>query len=215
MRSRPSIPTLNFCLGRKGLRALYSRHSPQPVLSTVVAPSGGVQRTTYRERGSGQRTTNPPKTGEQPANLARPTHGHLNQSTGPLFSYSCPASRRLRFGVVQSLMGCKHYARMLGLSRGYPYILYLSLSKWDAAPFVPFFHKATFGRKIRWQIAIVPPRICHCSCFSVACQVAVQNLRAAHASISARAEVRRFRSEREKFRLSSRGHFSTAGPIAT
>jgi len=31
-------------------------------------------------------------------------------------------------------MGCKQYARMLGLSRGYPYILYLSLSKWDAAP---------------------------------------------------------------------------------
>ena len=41
-------------------------------------------------------------------------------------------------------MGCKQYARMLGLSRGYPYILYLSLSKWDAAPSVPFFHKATF-----------------------------------------------------------------------
>jgi hypothetical protein len=41
-------------------------------------------------------------------------------------------------------MGCKQYARMLGLSRGYPYILYLSLSKWDAAPSVAFFHKATF-----------------------------------------------------------------------
>ena len=38
-------------------------------------------------------------------------------------------------------MGCKQYARMLGLSRGYPYILYLSLSKWDAAPVAPFFHK--------------------------------------------------------------------------
>jgi hypothetical protein len=45
-------------------------------------------------------------------------------------------------------MGCKQYARMLGLSRGYPYILYLSLSKRDAAPFVPFvpfFHKAALG----------------------------------------------------------------------
>src|SRR5450631_2104027 len=64
----------------------------------------------------------------------------------------------------------------------------------------------------RWS---VPPRICHYSSFSVACQVAVQNFRAAHASISARAEGRRFRSEREKFRLFSRGHFSTAGPMAT
>ncbi len=41
-------------------------------------------------------------------------------------------------------MGCKQYARMLGLSRGYPYILYLSLSKWDAAPFPEIFHKAEF-----------------------------------------------------------------------
>ena len=31
-------------------------------------------------------------------------------------------------------MGCKQYNRMLGLSRGYPHILYLSLNKWDAAP---------------------------------------------------------------------------------
>ena len=31
-------------------------------------------------------------------------------------------------------MGCKQYARMLGLSRGYPHILYPSLNKWDAAP---------------------------------------------------------------------------------
>jgi hypothetical protein len=41
-------------------------------------------------------------------------------------------------------MGCKQYARILGLSRGYPYILYLSLSKWDATLSVPFFHKVTF-----------------------------------------------------------------------
>jgi len=50
-------------------------------------------------------------------------------------------------------MGCKQYARMLGLSRGYPYILYLSLSKWDAAPSPPFFHKAVFPSKsqvARW-----------------------------------------------------------------
>jgi hypothetical protein len=85
--------------------------------------------------------------GTQPANLANPAHGHPNRSTGPLFSCSCPASPRLRSGGVQSLMGCKQYARMLGLSRGYPYILYLSLSKWDAAPFVPFFHKAALVEK--------------------------------------------------------------------
>ena len=55
---------------------------------------------------------------------------------------------------------------MLGLSRGYPHILYLSLSKWDAAPIVPLFHKAAFcgsGRsKIRWHAGAVPPWICHC-----------------------------------------------------
>ena len=135
--------------------------------------------------------------------------------TDPLFSCSYPASPRLRSGVVRSLMGCKQYARMLGLSRGYPHILYLSLSKWDAAPSPKLFHRAEFPLKIRWHVEAVPPRICHRSSFSVACQVAVQNFRAAHASISARAELRRFRSEREKFRLSSRGHFSTAGPMAT
>jgi hypothetical protein len=191
------------------LRALHSRHFPQPVVSTVVAPSGGVQRTTYRERGNGHRTTNPPKIWQD--------RRIVTSTEAPILCFLAVARHRHASvsGVVQSLMGCKRYARMLGLSRGYPYILYLSLSKWDAAPFVPFFHKATFGRETRWHIAAVPPRICHCSCFSVACQVAVQNLRAAHASISARAEVRRFRSEREKFRLSSRGHFSTAGPMAT
>ena len=59
-------------------------------------------------------------------------------------------------------MGCKQYARMLGLSRGYPYILYLSLSKWDAAPSPGLFHRGIFreyhGQKIRWHDSIVPPR---------------------------------------------------------
>jgi hypothetical protein len=72
-------------------------------------------------------------------------------------------------------MGCKQYARMLGLSRGYPHILYLSLSKWDAAPLAPFFHKAAFRRKFRWHAAAGHPGFCHCSSFSVACQVAVQS----------------------------------------
>src|ERR1700690_163333 len=112
-------------------------------------------------------------------------------------------------------MGCKQYARMLGLSRGYTYILYLILINGGAPPSPPLFHRAVLPSKFRWHVGAVPPRICHYSSFSVACQVAVQNVRSAHASISARAEVRRFRSEREKFRLFSRGHFSTAGPMAT
>ena len=113
-------------------------------------------------------------------------------------------------------MGCKQYARMLGLSRGYPYILYLSLSKWDAAPLPGFFHKVTFrsatGKSsvARWSCATW---ICQCSSFR-GLQVAAQISGAAHASISARAEVRRFRSEMGKFRRFSRG-FSTAGPMAT
>ena len=182
------------------------------LLSRVVVAGGGGP--------AGQRPPQEPDLGLQPSALKPTTSAgrcRVTSTTAHTLCFLALAMPCHTF-VLEALkgsMGCKHYARMLGLSRGYPYILYLSLSKWDAAPFVPFFHKATFGRKIRWQIAVVPPRICHCSCFSVACQVAVQNLRAAHASISARAEVRRFRSEREKFRLSSRGHFSTAGPIAT
>jgi len=35
-------------------------------------------------------------------------------------------------------MGCKQYNRMLGLSRGYPHILYLGLNKWDAGPDLRF-----------------------------------------------------------------------------
>jgi len=54
-------------------------------------------------------------------------------------------------------MGCKQYARMLGLSRGYPYILYLSLIKWDAAPSPPFFHRAVFPSKFRWHVGLCHP----------------------------------------------------------
>jgi hypothetical protein len=197
------------------LRALLERRFPQPDLSTVVAPSGGVQRTTLQRTRERPPHYNPPKNGLYLESFAKLAPGHLNLSADPVFSYSCLALPRLHFEGVQSLMGCKQYARMLGLSRGYPYILYLSLSKWDAGPSPKFFHRATLPLNIRWHVGAVPPRICHCSSFSVACQVAVQDFRAAHASISARAEVRRFRSEREKFRLSSRGHFSTAGPMAT
>jgi hypothetical protein len=37
-------------------------------------------------------------------------------------------------------MGCKQYLCMLGLSRGYPYILYLSLNAWDACLEASIFH---------------------------------------------------------------------------
>src|SRR5258708_7897677 len=42
-------------------------------------------------------------------------------------------------------MGCKQYNRILGLSRGYPYILYLDLNKWDA-PLPEFFHNGSVLR---------------------------------------------------------------------
>ena len=44
-------------------------------------------------------------------------------------------------------MGCKQYARMLGLSREYPYILYTGLGKWDSAPLVLLFHMAKKSRR--------------------------------------------------------------------
>ena len=97
-------------------------------------------------------------------------------------------------------MGCKQYARMLGLSRGYPYILYLSLSKWDAAPMAPLFHK---DEEIWWHDASLPP---------------IHRLVAIHADISARATIRRFNSEMGIFRVVGKGDFfsfSVANPIAT
>ena len=68
-------------------------------------------------------------------------------------------------------MGCKQYARMLGLSRGYPYILYLSLSKWDAAPSPGFSTRSHFRPRESVARCSRATRICH---GSVACQVAVQ-----------------------------------------
>src|SRR4029078_6971495 len=59
-------------------------------------------------------------------------------------------------------MGCKQYARILGLSRGYPYILYLSLSKWDATLSVPFFHKVAFFMKCQ---------VAQCSCATPVCAI--------------------------------------------
>ena len=71
-------------------------------------------------------------------------------------------------------MGCKQYARMLWLSRVYPYILYLILNKWDAALAAAFQQRTTACRP--------------------------EFLRA-HASNSARAELCLLKSEMGKSRL--------------
>jgi len=110
-------------------------------------------------------------------------------------------------------MGCKHYARMLGLSRGYPHILYLSLSKWDAAPSPGLFHKIRF-QECHGQKSGSTMELCHLHLQWFRGQVAAQTPGAGHAIISARAELRRFRSEMGKFRRLGSG-FSGAGPMVT
>ena len=110
-------------------------------------------------------------------------------------------------------MGCKQYARMLGLSRGYPHILYLSLSKWDAAPSPGLFHKIRF-QECHGQKSGSPMELCHLHLQWFRGQVAAQTSGAGHAIISARAELRRFRSEMGKFRRFGNG-FSAAGPMVT
>ena len=119
---------------RKGQLALFSRHFPQPDLSTVVAPSGGVQRTqTTRERPPHYQPVQ--RTG---STIQQGSAGSPRTRRQPVFSCTCPVSTRLHSGGVQSTMGCKQYNRMLGLSRGYPHILYPSLNKWDAGPDLRF-----------------------------------------------------------------------------
>src|SRR5258705_201289 len=77
---------------------------------------------------------------------ARIAPGHLNLGADLVFSSTYHASQRLLFGGVESSMGCKQYAPMLGLSRGYPHILYLDLNKWDATPRPGLFHKTGISR---------------------------------------------------------------------
>jgi hypothetical protein len=142
--------------------------------------------------------------------------GHPNRSTNPLFSCSCPGIATPLFSeAFKALWDANSTPVCWGCQEGIP-IYCISVLASGMLPLMPLFAQGDFSSS-KIQVA-------HCSHatpdlplfeFSVACQVAVQNLGAAHASISARAEVRRFRSEREKFRLSSRGHFSTAGPMAT
>ncbi len=197
--------------------ALTARHFPQPDLSTVVAPSGGVQRPqSHNNEGTATAPATRSRTGGVFHYLAgRPEV--TSTSTDPLFSYPYPAPKCPHFGGSQSLMGCKQYARMLGLSRGYPYILYLDLSKWDAAPSPGLFHRGIF-REFHRQKARRHDRLSHPDLPwfpMLLCLVAAQSSGVAHAIISARAELRRFRSAMGKFRRFSRGHFSRAGPMAT
>ena len=195
--------------------ALFSRHFPQPDLSTVVAPSGGVQQTAITQNeGTATAPTNPPKNGLPSYYLAGSPEVTSTSSRSFVFLL-LPSIAAPSFRGVQSLMGCKQYARMLGLSRGYPYILYLSLGKWDAAPLPGLFHKVTFQEMPRAESSAARWSCATCICNGLrGRQVAAQNSSAAHAIISARAELRRFRSEMGKFRRFSRG-FSTAGPMVT
>jgi hypothetical protein len=121
--------------------------------------------------------------------------------------------------AIKALMGCKQYARILGLSRGYPYILYLSLSKWDAAPVSPFFHRLRFVSARGKNIGATRAR--HHPDFQCLPEVSLSRCGCGpeflhpHASISARTEVRRLRSEMGKFCRVSWRRFCTPGPMAT
>jgi hypothetical protein len=119
------------------LPVLDSRHFPQLDLSTVVAPSGGVPRTALKNEGAATALCNPAQNGTAPS--------HLRPDANPLFSCTCHSSLWPRLDEGESSMGCKQYARMLGLSRGYPHILYLSLNKWDAASCLRFSTRRVFS----------------------------------------------------------------------
>ena len=202
------------------MRALSSRLFPQPSWSNVVAPSGGVQRTALtRNEGAATAPQTHPRTGGT-IHCQGDTRVTSNLSIDPLLSYTYPIWPRFPYGGVKGLMGCKQYARILGLSRGYPYILYLSLSKWDAALRVAVFHKRSFcprwGEKLGGTIDSVPlvcPMITRS--FTGPLRLRTRVSVAPHASISARTEVRRLRSEIGKFRRVNWRRFSTPAPIAT
>jgi hypothetical protein len=91
--------------------------------------------------------------------------------------------------------------------------LYLSLSKWDAAPSPGLFHKIAF-QECHGQKSGSTMELCHLHLQWFRGQVAAQTSGAGHAIISARAELRRFRSEMGKFRRFGNG-FSAAGPMVT
>src|SRR4029077_9480787 len=100
------VPSLGYLRPqRKGQLVLFLRHFPQLDLSTVVAPSGGVQRTqSTRERPP---HISPPKGRVSPIEQA----GRRSPRTRrhPVFSCTCHASPRLHSGGVRSTMGCKQY----------------------------------------------------------------------------------------------------------
>ena len=142
----------------------------------------------------------------------------VTSNQAPILYFLVLALHRHAFAseAFESLMGCKQYARMLGLSRGYPHILYLSLSKWDAAPLIRLFHNLvhTFSftrNSVARNLRATPKQ----PLFRIFPGTDRSLHRTAHASISARATVRRFRSEMGRVRVADAGHFSTANPIAT
>ena len=125
------VPSLGYLRPqRKGQLVLFLRHFPQLDFSTVVAPSGGVQP----PQGTRERPPHisPPKGRVSPSN--RLVAGHLERVATTCFLALAPHRHACIPGGVRSTMGCKQYNRMLGLSRGYPHILYPSLNKWDAGP---------------------------------------------------------------------------------
>jgi hypothetical protein len=106
-------------------------------------------------RGRNQRTTDTARTRKRPPHPAIPFRervkpysqrmapGHLNRGAFPCFVALTRPRRAFVIGGAESSMGCKQYARMLGLSRGYPYILYLSLKH---AGRLPLHADCTIGR---------------------------------------------------------------------
>jgi hypothetical protein len=197
------------------LRALFSRHFPQPVLSTVVAPSGGVQQTATQNEGTATALQTRPR--REPLFLNCQGSARVTPTEAPILCFLALVPDRHAFvsGAFKALWDANSTPVCWGCQEGIPIYCISVLASGMLPPLSPFCTRRFSSSKIQ---------VAHCSHatpdlplfeFSVACQVAVQHFRPAHASISARAEVRRFRSEREKFRLSSRGHFSTAGPMAT
>ena len=168
------VPGSQFALDERDCEPSDSRHFPQLDLSTVVAPSGGVQQTALQERGSGHRTSKPA------------------QERGPLFIWQdgarSPQPERRSF-VFLHLPGIRHafVSEALkplwdanstpvcwGCQEGIP-IYCISVLASGMLPSLPaFFHKANFA-KIQVAHSSRATSDLPLFEFSVACQVAVQN----------------------------------------
>ena len=170
-----------------------------------------------QNEGTATAPANPPKNG-LPSSIWQ-AHPKSPQPRAPTLCFLTLAQLRHAFisEAFKALWDANSTPVCWGCQEGIPIYCISVLASGMLPPVPRFFHKATHfrvPRKIRWHDGAVPPGFAIVR-FSVACQVAAQTSDAAHASISARAEVRRFRSEMGKFRRFSRGHFSTAGPMAT